>query len=302
MKKLALLLSVVFMAACGGSGGGSNNASLPAGTGKLTVKVAESAAKTVVTNTAGTSQNWRRLVITNDKLNAGGYIFQKFVDYDRAGAAPPYTFDLPYANGYVIEVLDYTRSTSVYNKYSSISNTKLFAAMTSVRMITTTKTPYGMTDYGRAEFNFTGAVTTVSIKLNTVATRIPFLNYTGTVYSSITPGNVYSARVTFVNMTAAPFNPTLWGLKEGSLAGVDTAYIKLASSPTLSGLAAPYTMTESLDSYYGKAVFYAKNSLILRDPVSNAPIETFDSFLVYGPRSAPADIKIKGGTVTISPL
>ncbi len=134
MKKLALLLSVALLAACGGSGSSTTKSTVTSGgqdTGSTYAQTGPSRAVTFslvapksssrFAPTVSTSlKRVARIVITNPSLNASNSnIFQRYAEYDYDAAAPPIEFTLPVANGYLVEGFVYSVNRTSYSSYSS---------------------------------------------------------------------------------------------------------------------------------------------------------------------------------------
>lgn len=300
MKKLALLLSLALLAACGGGGGGttsSTGSQTQSGpSGSLSVRISEPVAKLYTLTTDGSVQTWRRIVISNPSLNYQGKYYQVYKDFDRNNP-PALTFSLPYSTGYLIEVLDYDKPTSVFTTYSAnTSPAYVFSRMSSA------KAPFKPTAYGKANFDFlSGGATTVNITLRTVANRLPTVTYNSASIPSVISGQTYSASISgaaFVNMSSTPFTTDTWGFKEGlTVAAADVAPIRnVSGSLTAYGLMGPFTLNNGVDSYYGIGTLYVKNSLLLRTGSATEPYNTFINFTQ--PTGA-VPVTVPGGTLTV---
>ena len=302
MKKLAVLLSVIVLAACGGGGDGGSTASNSSSTGEtgtLTVKIAEPVAKTFTSSAPGAEIEMRRVVITNPALNSGSNIYQAVIEYPKSTPVPA-AFDLPFVNGYLIEVLDYNIPTTTFTTYSA-NTTPAFALSSShIR-----RTPYKMISYGKKDFNFT-ATATVSVTPRLLASRMPTIQYPATVPSSISKQTytVTAVGAAFANMTSTPLNNSVWGLKQGltaaraSTAGVTTFGTGSLTSSLLTG---PYTTANGVDDYYGIGVFFAKNTLLKRtkNADGNTVVEPYNTFINETATVGPVDVTVAGGTLTI---
>lgn len=178
MKKLALLLSVIILAACG-SGGGSTNANSLQGnqpqTGVMKVVLSgEADGKTMalLNYTAHSPALKYRLVVTNPTLRINGVVYSNFNgggdDVAVGGSLPAFT--LPVATGYTLEVVKYVTSGGI-NK---------------------------VLKYGRSlNFDITeGSNSSVSITLNAVDVKVGFRGYTTAtpVFSNITTANASTSQ------------------------------------------------------------------------------------------------------------
>lgn len=137
MKKFALLLSLALLTACGAGvdtkstqGAQDSNPVAPGSSGTMTVKILEPKQTAKFYNYSYSSSalvERRRIVVTNPYLDkSSSQPFKLYLDYPKS-SPPPLTFDLPYASGYKIELLDYistNRGVSGFKTYSSTSASK----------------------------------------------------------------------------------------------------------------------------------------------------------------------------------
>lgn len=294
MKKFALLLGLALLSACGGSGGGTTAGNaVPGGSSSLHVSITEPMAKYFSETTSG-SQTWKRVIVTNPNLNAGGKFFQKYLDFNTA-SAPAISFTLPYASGYVIEVLNYTKPTSVLTNYSSLSGQ---APGTQIGTPTVTTTvPYAMTAYASKSFDFLQtSPTNISLQMKSLATRAPSITYPTTIASSLT-NQPYSV-AGFINMSAA-WKTDSWGLKQGqSLTQATNANPTNINGPS-GNFTGPFSTVDGAMTYYGIGVFYGKTSLLLRDETTGQLLESYNTFMTLTtPHSA--TVTVPSGSISVN--
>lgn len=153
MRKLALLLSVVILAACGVGGGtnttGTQGSQQQTGVMKVVLQ-GETGGKTMamLNYTAHSSSVKYRLVVTNPSLRINGVAYSNFNnngDDVVVGQSLP-TFTLPVANGYTIEVVKYVTLNGVNKilKYGR-SATKFDIAEGANSAVTVTLLPVDIT-------------------------------------------------------------------------------------------------------------------------------------------------------------
>lgn len=128
MKKLALLLSVAILAACGGGGSSSNSLSnsqggQPGGTSAtLSLSFQKSTGKTILNSYSGiSSKTWRRVIVTNPGIvNSAGQMVQfTLPDFD-ANTGSIAIDNIPVGPGYRLDIVDYRKDTQVFSAYTAV--------------------------------------------------------------------------------------------------------------------------------------------------------------------------------------
>lgn len=128
MNKLALLLSLALLAACGGGGtsGSPNVGGQPASQLKmasLNVKVNDPNPKILALgpNESVTPSNRLRIVISNPNFSINGVAFKNISTYPLS-PLPPINYSLPVANGYKIEAFSYYKAANNWLKKYGVVN------------------------------------------------------------------------------------------------------------------------------------------------------------------------------------
>lgn len=299
MKKLALLLALGLLAACGGSGGSSTSATAttPASnatsteSGTLTVRINEPKQIGKFYNYTSPDSTRRRVMITNTSLNdpANGLTFKKYYDY-RTGRAPALTFSLPYANGYVIEFLEYSvTAASTFATYSTNSATKPPAepSLPATPYAETVVTPANnILKYAKTTVDLSTGSGSVSLTPKSVPSptfRFPQTGLKFGAYSGIPaalPGvsSTFKATKSFANIsTPSMFNANQWDLSVRQRMGTNQATVKEYTGfpMTLSGDSVDISSPIAYESNYyqmrGLAYFYLNSTML----IGNEPYNKF---------------------------
>jgi hypothetical protein len=300
MKKLALLLSLAVLAACGVGGsktqsttntsGNSYAQNGPKASFSLQIVEPKTTAMGLPAATV-TPENWRRVVITNPSLNSGTSIFQQHLDYNKT-AAPALNFNLPVANGYLVEVLDYTKVKTAFGSYTAAipwvpmnyhSGPKFgqFSGYGTLYVhhdsSATIATPYTMVSYGSTNLNLTETGNAGSVTMIPVGAA-PVTAISGNKTGANVPSSIY--RYGYNNLSTATyavtanftgvspvFNQSGWGLKlsTDSAAAVDQAGASYVTGSSTARLYGPYAMESDVVTQYAKGYFYARDTLLLKD-------------------------------------
>lgn len=289
MKKLALLLSMALLAACGGGGssGTQSNSGYQAGgpTGTLAVTIKETAKTAPEVTTA--QKTMRRIVVTNPLIkNSDGKVVQFFfADYDVATLpAPVITIpNIPVATGYTAEVIDFVQETTSYSSYSSTirrfvgyttNHTPFYRYTTFIRPGTSsTAKPFRIIKYhgvafdmpasGSAGVTLIPAPITVNLALEkTFRGGMP--SNANISYNNLS--TLYTIKV--VPPALSPVNTSTWFLKGGYVNSATTLATKSpttiygATSADLVGPAAYDPSNAFYTAYYSLGEFGAKEAFI----------------------------------------
>lgn len=290
MKKMALLLSLALLAACGGGGTSGSNANTPvyqAGgpTGVLAVNIKETNKQAPTVST--TTKTMRRIVVTNPLIkNSAGKIVQfAFADYDKAvGPGGGISIaNIPVANGYTVEMIDFEVPTKTFSSYSSISATfRRYSGATPLYDFTTDVIPasstlikpYKVVKYASATFDMPAA----GISSVTLTPADPPISLAlATTFHGGIPSN---ANLSFNNLSTlykikvnqpaiSPISTTNWNLKGGYINSLATILaapatgISGVTSANLVGPAAYDSNNAFYTHYYSVGEFYLKDTLVL---------------------------------------
>lgn len=298
MKKMALLLSLALLAACGGGGTSGSNANTPAyqaggPTGSLTVTMPKESSKTFQSISTSTTTK-RRAIVTNPAIkNSAGQVVQ----FTIPDFAPTSTFtipNIPVGKGYTIEVIDYTQNATVFGSYTAVFQT--FDRYSSGVPIyrngyqpipgsSRVAKPMMVTKYGSATFEMTNTGATVDLS-SFAAIAASTLAVTPTYGGKIPSRDnlaTYHNLSTMYKITADPKGPcnTKWRLRQAyayvnissaAFAGTATQ-VNGTTTQTLIGPAA-YNENNVLQTRYRSiGDFYLKDSLVL-------PNESYTDFLI----------------------
>jgi hypothetical protein len=285
MKKLALLLSVALLTACGGGNstptGSTSSQAVNGPTSTVTFDIKEPAAKTYATRTSTvTTTTMRRVIVTNPTVPALSGIkwYAAGGDYKASLTSPG--FSLPVADGYQVEVLDYDVTVTAFSNYS-------FGARNIPASSETTK-PYTLKFYKNQTFNVTATPGPVSVVLAAV----------GTPTLTPPPANittVLSGSATFDVSATIPANSaydTTWSVS-GGYAPSSRATISSGTTPTIT-VASPSPVFNNgvrLADYYLAGQFYLKPSLLLAGEMAS-------DFVVTAPAAAKSTLNLTSTSVT----
>jgi hypothetical protein len=303
MKKLALLLSLALLAACGGGGTSGSNANTPAyqaggPTGSLTVTMPKESSKGIQPVNTSTETK-RRAIVTNPAIkNSAGQVVQ-FTIPDFAPTDKFTIPNIPVGKGYTVEVIDYTRTTTVFGSYTAVyqtfdryssgvpiyrDNDQIIPASSRVAK------PMMVTKYGSATFEMTNAGATVDLSSfgpPAAVTLTVAPTYAGKIPSRDNLATYHNLS-TMYKITANPTAVcnTKWQLRQAyayvnissaTFAGTATQ-VNGTTTPTLIGPAA-YNENNVLQTKYRSiGDFYLKDSLIL-------PNERYSDFLISSGRN-----------------
>ncbi len=319
MKKMVLLLSVALLAACGGT---SSNTVTPVA-GNSAVSAAEKATFTLTVTGGALSKRWdaitspsvtyRRISITNTNLNTPGYFYQVAIDKPLADYSFPadYTFPLPKKAGYKVEVMDYTKTSSVYTTYSSATladGTTLTGPTTTLSAITTPIIPYKVLQYGTIPLDLSAgdlasplvvsAVTVPALALkthlNAAATSIPSRSIKYGIYST------FKAVPDFTGASAC--RTDIWDLKlslANTFTGTGTQVFYAIMTPVKNSLRGPIVYIDNISDYYYASNFYVNDTLLLRTYNSNSVLTALEgkATFVVSPAVIPS-LKVRLDTQT----
>lgn len=227
MKKLVLLLSVAFLAACGGGGTKTTATTTAQGsgdTGTLVIKINEAASKTAPVATP-TVIHMRRIVATNPAIkdDQGKLIQFTVADYVVGGATPSIT--LPVGTGYVVEVLDYDITGTAFSAYTTVGGNGgydggpfPFRLISTAHPATSTiKKPYVVVKYGKTTdvggvAIAKGAATSITITVGSVAKpTVAIGGGFGNISTAVGGGKTYKVAATFPAIT--PFDQSSWAFR-----------------------------------------------------------------------------------------
>lgn len=257
MKKLALLLSVIILAACGSGGGNTNTTGLQGSqqqTGVMKVVLngeADGKTMAMLNYTAHSPSVKYRLVVTNPSLRMNGVTYSNFNNNGNdvtVGSALP-EFTLPVATGYTLEVVKYVTLNGI-NK---------------------------ILKYGKSlKFDIAeGANSTVSLTLNAVDVKVEFKGYTTATpvfktFTTVTASTSQKAYkygiVTFDRYTSQFGLNTSWNMsvKQSSVKTTSPfiSFGGLGGPRATSFVAQKTPETVSPGYLFAQAEFYLKPSLL----------------------------------------
>lgn len=277
MKKLALLLVMGLLVACGGGGGSGTTASgTPTSvkeTGTVTVTIDEPKQTGKLYNYTSTTTNniWRRVVVTNPSLNVGSRIFKQYYDY-RKDTPPDLTFSIPYASGYTFEFLEYSSTpSSGFKQYSTTAITNTGGVVLSDNVVYPQD---NVIKYAKAENVTIGSGSTnITLKAKTVLNPLitfPVKGLKFGAYSGV-PGKTESAsfqvQTSFTNIsTPSMFSTSGWKLnvwqKETASNNI-TAYFSDLVSGNLATVNSPLVWANNELQLRGVGIFYLNDSVLL---------------------------------------
>jgi hypothetical protein len=263
-KVWLLMISMLFLAACGGGGGGGSTAGTGGGTGTLTLQLTDPSVRALalIPPAAG----WVRVVVSNANLN--GKPYKQFVDFAFGPTAS--TITVPSGTGFTAEVVYYAKENGLNR----------------------------ITRYGKsATFDITdNTSTTVSITPNAIVDPVISAAATGTSLYTTSPDNTYGVTAT-VDAAGPLQNNWSLAVQTGS---PFTAPVHLAHSPTATytnlvvpSLSQPYQTGQLL---YFQGEFFIKTSLI--DSTEQATNWTYN---VVPADTTALTLLVHGGTFDITP-
>lgn len=323
MKKMALLLSMVFLAACGGGGGSTGGTASTAGTtvgketGVLTVTLNETAGKMGSADVSTSKDTKRRVIVTNPNIRDENGNIMKFTltggDYliattspSGVPAPPTLSFIVPLADGYRVEVMDYEVNTTVFGTYTvMLIDGPTQQPFPLVRPGSTRlEKPYKMVKYGHKTVNVRSTGSTAADVDVSPLTEIA-ANPTAPTLTSLPAGRVPSSRASFsaystqykvavaYNYTT-PFNKK-WGLKKG----YDAAQALAAAPSLVSDSISAYMLgpspfrantTQMATNYAFAAEFYLKDTMLL-------PGESYNDFIFKNTTATTSILYTPTGTI-----
>lgn len=249
MKKLALLLSLALLAACGGSGTNSNSANVvsqPDGQlqmATLNVKVNEPTPKTLALNSNADTvspTNRLRIVISNPTLRINGVPYKNISTYPVP--LPAINYSLPVADGYKIEAFSYRKSSSTLISWLKRYGYDIFSMTPTGASVSVSPTPIDAKIAFRSYSSTTGRMT-ASTNLNKVYYNISTSGKTAPLGSSwnlvtsdasIPLANSYNGTISYaafirLNTPESYTGGTIYALGEFY---IDSFYLKDGESAT----------------------------------------------------------------------
>lgn len=277
MKKLALLLALGLLAACGG-GGSESTPSTPVGNVPLTVNIKETQVAKEYTVTSATTR--RRVVITNPSLDKPTQAFKKFYDYSTDEAAATIsaglTFTLPETSGYSIEFLEYSVLPGGFKTYSSLSGTApgtliLDAIFTPTPQVFTSPVTTNILKYDKKTGITVGV--TPSITLTATPAPVPTLTIPVTPVTingitGIPAKSNFEVAANFSSLAIpSMYNSNNWLLQirkkeTANYTNVVIEYQTNVTSPN-ANIASPVSWFNNEYQLRGGAIFYLNDSILL---------------------------------------
>jgi len=293
MKKLALMLSVVFIAACGSGGGGASSVSAPGAagvskTGTINLVMADQKSTekrwNVNTPTIEDGDTYMRITFTNPSLRYPDGKTYKFILEDIKAAADgtftlPASVTLPLADGYSIETVTFLKRNSVLRNYSGAVYTTI-PSLTGSRIISSTPVNSILKKYDHDTFGLVTAPPAVPVVIGPVDISVPVTlpgSIEATIDQAAPKSFAVSTPITAADGLSKVLAPT-WRLSLGVNSAVGNSYdCNLVGASTITSPTSFIAGNKAM----GQGIFYA-NSSILRDG-ENASSFYYESGIVEAP-------------------
>jgi len=220
----------------------------------------------------------RRVVITNPTIGIQNFSVTQD-DYEK-GVGTPSAFNLPVASGYILEILDYDKTGTIYSNFTT--HGKTYPGYDSPN------SPYTLVNYAKQNFSIVAGNNSVTITMVPI-TALPSITPPASITGSFDGSTTFTASASFP--ASGPFDASSnWTLLGGY---TSTALIGMQSGmgASLTAIApSPYVNGTFVSQYYLAGKFSIKSSLIKSGDGSN--------FNVVTAATAPITLTYNSGTIT----